>query len=82
MPADFTTATQCTSYLHGVRDSLSLDLGSGPTICPSPQVTTFQLARVFVKHAEEHPAALHQDAFVVVIAAFAANFPCGPATRA
>jgi hypothetical protein len=69
----------CLGYMKGVMDSLSVS--PAKSIC-LPDVTTGQLARVYMKWADANPERLHESMYLGVLESLVQAFPCGLAAPA
>lgn len=86
--ADVTLAGVCSGYLSGYNDVASMRRGeivagkvvmkedSHWGICTPPTASPAQLARVFVKWAEENPQRLHLPRLLGAQEAFKGAWPC------
>ena len=77
----------CTGYVAGIADHISSDKSIFPNVssgqywifndvCSPENVTVGQLAKVWIKWANEHPERLHLAASSLVTEAFAQAWPC------
>jgi hypothetical protein len=88
---DWIEAFYCLGYLSGARAAIGFERDinyaesvvrpkqTGPPvfrICIPEEATQDQLAKVVVKYLNDHPERLHEDAFLLVFAAYSDAFPC------
>jgi len=70
------------SYLDGITssnfayESISARDGFKPFFCMPNNATVKQASVVVMKHMEDHPEQLHQDASLLVLTAFSRAWPC------
>lgn len=76
-------ATYCNGYISGFLDSYSIDSYAFEKAtqrklycCLPPKAKIIQLVRVIVKYLEEHPAELHENVRMLMMAALNKAFPC------
>ena len=76
----FAERNTCRAYLGGIVDNHNTlnkwKLLTTKLFCTPLEVTAIQLAKVFVKYANDNPQDLHLSASSVVINAFVKAFPC------
>lgn len=76
---DFTKLVSCFNYTEGVAVGFLYagnDRGAAPRVCAPQGTTVGQRAQVFTLWAEHHPDAWHLPAFVGVVSALQAQWPC------
>jgi len=69
----------CTGYISAAfQAGITGDTLHGTLFCTDSgaSITLEQLAKVFLKYSEEHPAKLHENAFQHVALSFMEAFPC------
>jgi len=77
--ADGSTFNLCRGFINGAYDGhnvVSTIYKQDHVFCPPKNVTVGQIAKVVVKHLENHPEKLHEMAVGAVYAALYLAFPC------
>jgi hypothetical protein len=72
-------AQECWGFFEAVHSAAMARGISGRAIlgaCVPGVVTTTQIIQVFTAYARNHPAQLHEEAFLVAARALQASFPC------
>jgi hypothetical protein len=70
-------ARSCLGYILGYADGISAGAANSKAVCIPRSVTTGQMARVVVKHLQDHPNTLHEPRNWGIQAAFMKAYPCG-----
>jgi hypothetical protein len=69
---------RCYGYIQGFMNAFTAWAQSGPAqdMCIPKEVTLQQLAKVFLKYANDNPAKLHEKADSALVRAFSDAWPC------
>ena len=77
-------AGKCWGYIHAFQGLANLWYPTNPTprtsvlnVCVPSGVSLTQLVRMFLQEARNNPAALHEDANLMVLNMLMHNFSCG-----
>lgn len=72
----FDDLNNCVAYIQGFRDGLDTTNATGTVICVPSEASPGQLARIVVKHLQDHPSKLQQDRMYGLFGALVVRYPC------